>query len=76
MNLFVKLILVIKTLSNFHIAVLDRLGVIHGKILYKTRNGMQFFARAGTEDIAEIVVVASGSEYPFEKIKPQNYFSP
>ena len=69
MNILLKLVLVIKTIKNFHLAIFDRLGLVHGLLVYKTRNNLFFIARAGTEDIAEIAVVASGSEYPIEKIK-------
>jgi len=59
-----KLILVIKTIVNFPTAILDRLKILRGSVTYKIRNkNLRFIARAGTEDIAEIAVVASGYEY-------------
>jgi FkbM family methyltransferase len=58
-----KLILVVKTLSNFWIALLDKIGFIKSEVIYSARNGLKFIARGGTEDMAEIVVVVSGDEY-------------
>lgn len=70
MNILFKLLLLIKTISNSRTALLDKLGFVHGEIVYKVRGKkMKFMARAGTEDMAEIVVVASGSEYNLKKIK-------
>lgn len=67
--MFFKLILLIKTLSNFPTALLDKMGRLHGEVVYKIRGeNIQFFARAGTEDMAEIVVVASGYEYDIKNI--------
>jgi len=68
MNILSKLILVIQVFVNFPTAIFDRLGLIHGSVLYKTRNNWKFFCRAGTEDMAEVAVVASGSEYLLKKI--------
>lgn len=63
-DMILKLILVVKTIKNFHTAFLDKLGFIHGTIIYKIRNSpLQVYARGGTEDMAEIVVVISGDEY-------------
>lgn len=74
MNTLSKLILVIKTIVNFPTAILDRLKLLNGTVTYKIRgNNLLFIARAGTEDIAEIAVVASGSEYKMNLIKlPKN----
>lgn len=70
MNTIKKLFLVVKVIKNFHIAILDRLGIIHGTVLYKLRDPkIELYARAGTEDIAEIAVIASGSEYNLDLIK-------
>lgn len=68
MNLLIKLILVISSIKNFHQAILDRLGLIHGEVVYNLRNNTKFYARCGTEDLAEIAVVASGSEYNMKNI--------
>jgi FkbM family methyltransferase len=74
MNTLSKLILVIKTIVNFPTAILDRLKLLKGNVIYKIRSeDLQFIARAGTEDIAEIAVVASGSEYDIKLISlPKN----
>jgi len=70
MNLLLKLLLVIKTIQNFPTAIFDRLGLISGVVTYKLkRNNLKFIARSGTEDLAEIAVVASGSEYKLSHIK-------
>lgn len=70
MDILFKIFLIIKTVSNFHTAFLDKLGFLHEKTLYKIRNRkMNFVARGGTEDMAEIVVVTSGYEYKLESIK-------
>lgn len=70
MNILFKLLLLIKTLSNFPTAFLDKMGILKGELVYKIRNkDIQFIARAGTEDMAEIVVVASGHEYNIKSIK-------
>ena len=42
--------------------------MLKGEVKYNLRNGTSFFARSGTEDLAEIAVVASGSEYKIELI--------
>ncbi len=63
MDIITKVILVIKTISNFWIAFIDKAGFVESDVLYKTRKNLKFLARGGTEDMAEIVVVASGSEY-------------
>lgn len=69
MNTISKLILVILTIENFPTAVFDKLGLLHGNVVYKIRNkNLKFIARAGTEDLAEIVVVGSGSEYDMKLI--------
>jgi FkbM family methyltransferase len=69
-NMLFKIILLIKTLSDFPIAFLDKLGVFKGELVYKIRNkNMQFIARAGTEDMAEVVVVTSGYEYDLNNVK-------
>lgn len=69
-NILFKSILLIKTIENFPIAFLDKLGLLKGEIVYKIRGeNIKFFARAGTQDMAEIVVVASGSEYDLDDIK-------
>lgn len=73
MNLISKLILVIQSIYNYPQAVFDRLGLIDGEIKYRLKNGVSFYARAGTEDLSEIAVVASGTEYIFTNIKiPKN----
>lgn len=70
MNKLFKLILIVKTIENFPTAILDKIGFIHGNILYKIRNkNMKFIARSGTEDMAEITVVTSGYEYGINSIK-------
>ena len=70
MNTLFKLALVIKTIVNFPTAILDRLGLLRGEVVYRIRkNSMQFIARSRTEDLAEIAVVASGSEYDMKSIK-------
>lgn len=69
MNLIIKLILVIREIINFPTAILDRLGLLKGEVKYNLRNGSEFLARAGTEDLSEIAVVASGSEYKLDKLK-------
>ncbi len=63
MQTLFKIVLVLKTFTNFHVAFADKLGLVKSKVLYKTRSGLFFWARGGTEDMAEIAVVASGSEY-------------
>jgi FkbM family methyltransferase len=64
LNKLFKLTLIVKTIENFPTAILDRVGLLHGKIIYKIRRrNMRFIARAKTEDLAEIVVVTSGYEY-------------
>lgn len=64
-----KLYLVIKTIKNFPVALFDKLGFIHGFIIYKIRGTpLEISARGGTEDMAEIVVVLSGDEYDLKKI--------
>lgn len=69
MDLLFKLILVIKTIENFPTAILDKLKFLHGEITYRIRGSkILFIARAGTEDIAEIAVVASGYEYKMDSI--------
>lgn len=68
MNTISKLVLVILTIVNFPTAILDRLRLLKGEVKYNLRNGISFFARSGTEDLAEIAVVASGSEYKTESI--------
>lgn len=69
-----KLFLVIKTIKNFPTALLDKLGLINGTIIYKIRGTtLEFQARGGTEDMAEIVVVLSGDEYGLSSINlPKN----
>jgi FkbM family methyltransferase len=65
-----KLFLLVKTIQNFFTAFLDAFGLLHKDVLYKIRNkDLKFYARAGTQDMAEIVVVASGSEYDLYDIK-------
>ena len=71
-NLISKLFLVIRTIENFPLAILDRLGFLKGKMLYRMRNGTKFIARRGTEDLSEIAVVASGSEYDFKSVSLPN----
>ncbi len=74
MDKIIKLFLLINTLSNFPIAIFDRLGLIHGQVVYKIKKGdLRFFARAGTEDVAEIVVVSSGYEYNTKLIELPKY---
>lgn len=68
MNLFIKLLLVVKSIKNFPQAILDRLGLIDGEVIYYLRNNTVFFARTKSEDLSEIAVVASGSEYNFKNI--------
>lgn len=69
MNLILKLILVIKTINNFHTAIFDRIGIMHGEVTYYLKkNNLKFIARAGSEDLSEIVVVGSGSEYKLDLI--------
>jgi len=49
---------------------MDKLGFVKGFVIYSVRGGnSQFVARAGTEDMAEIVVVSSGHEYRLDLIK-------
>jgi len=70
MNILSKLTLVIQTIHNFPTAILDRMGYLKGEKIYKLRNNnLCFIARAGTEDVAEIAVVASGYEYNIEFVK-------
>lgn len=65
-----KIFLLIKTLSNFPTAFLDKLGFLKGELIYEIRDkNMKFIARAGTEDMVEIVVVASGYEYDLSGVK-------
>ncbi|HVZ66638.1 MAG TPA: FkbM family methyltransferase [Patescibacteria group bacterium] len=69
MNSLTKAILVIKTIDNFPEAFLDKFHLISGKRIYKIKNkNLKFTVRAGTEDLPEIIVVASGYEYDFSKI--------
>ena len=70
MNKLYKFFLLIQTIVNFPIALLDKLGLLQGEIIYSIRNkNLRFIARAKTEDIAEIVVVSSGYEYNLKNIK-------
>lgn len=70
MDKLFKANLIIKTIINFPSAFLDKLGVLKGELVYKIRGkNIRFIARAGTEDMAEIVVVASGFEYDLNSIK-------
>lgn len=64
MDTISKLLLVIRTIVNFPTAIFDKFRLVRGEIIYKVRNkNLKFIARAATEDMAEIVVVASGFEY-------------
>jgi len=64
-----KLFLVIKTIRNFPTAFLDILSLLRGEVLYNIRGkNIMFYSRANTEDIAEIVMVASGREYALSNI--------
>jgi len=70
MDKLFKANLIIKTIINFPSAFLDKLGILKGELVYKIRGkNIRFIARAGTEDMAEIVVVASGFEYDLNSIK-------
>lgn len=65
MSILFKIILVIRTIENFPLAILDKLGLTDGLHVYKIRNKkLQLIARSGSEDMAEIAVVTSGLEYP------------
>lgn len=64
----IKLLLTVKTLKNFHIAILDKAGLLRGTVYYETRSNLKFKSRAGSEDMPEIVVVVSGDEYHMEKV--------
>lgn len=64
MNFVQKVILSYKTIKNIPVMLLDYFGFLHGDISYTTRSGIKFTARAHTPDLAEIIVVASGYEYP------------
>ncbi len=74
MNALQKSVLAINTIVNFPTAFFDRLGLINKEVVYKIRNkDMRFIARGGTEDVAEIAVVASGYEYDINLLKlPKN----
>lgn len=74
MNTLFKILLVIKTISNSKTAFLDKLGFIHGEVIYRIKGKkIKFIARGGTEDMAEIVVVLSGQEYDISQIDlPKN----
>lgn len=68
-NKLYKSFLIIKTIDNFPLAFKDKLGLVQGEVVYKIRKtGLKFFARGGTEDMAEIVVVNSGYEYNLNNI--------
>jgi FkbM family methyltransferase len=70
LSILSKLILLVRAIENFPVAFLDKLGLLKGEVIYKIRGkNIKFFARAGTQDMAEIAVVASGSEYDLEDIK-------
>jgi FkbM family methyltransferase len=65
-----KLYILISTIQNFPSALLDKLGLLKGEVKYKLRGrNIEFFARTGTEDMAEIAVVASGCEYDLNDVK-------
>src|SRR5690242_14005770 len=65
MSTLFKIILVLRTIENFPLAILDKLGLTTGLHIYKIKNkNIQLVARSGSEDMAEITVVTSGFEYP------------
>jgi FkbM family methyltransferase len=73
LNTVDKFFLVVRTISNFPTAVLDRLGFLKGNVVYKLRGKkLQFIARVGTEDLSEIAVVSTGSEYNMDLIRLSN----
>ncbi|HVT00656.1 MAG TPA: FkbM family methyltransferase [Patescibacteria group bacterium] len=74
MNTLTKTLLAIKTIEDFPMAFMDRFKLVSGNKIYKIRNKkLKFEVRSGTEDLPEIIVVASGYEYDFDKIKlPKN----
>ena len=60
-----------KVIKNKHLFIFDFFGFEKNKeVVYRTRDNLKFFARGGTSDKSEIVIVCSGSEYP-PKFFPQ-----
>jgi FkbM family methyltransferase len=64
-----KLQLIFTNVTNFYLVFLDRFGLVKNYIIYYLNNTLVFVARAGTEDVSEIVVVSSGYEYPLKEIQ-------
>lgn len=64
MNLFKKITLAVRTIQNLPLLFLDFGHVLKGDILYTTKNGILFITRSGTPDVAEVILVASGQNYP------------
>jgi FkbM family methyltransferase len=61
-----KLVTTFHTIPWLPLILLDKLHLVQGKILYKTKTNLYFLARAGTSDIEEIIVIASGYAYPLD----------
>lgn len=64
-----KLSLVVRTIENWPLAILDRAG-LEADPVYRLRNGTVFQCRGRSTDLAEVVVVNSGREYPIEQLEP------
>lgn len=63
-----KLILVRKTLRNWPLVLLDKLGV-GSTITYRTRPGIRIQCRTRSTDVNEAVAILSGLEYPPELLR-------
>ena len=47
-----KVILTFKSIRNLHMPILDFLGLLKGRIIYKLRNGIYDKGRTGSKDYA------------------------
>lgn len=65
MNFVEKIVLSLRTIRNVPQMILDYAGLLHGDIIYQTYSGLKFITRSHTPDLAELIVVGSGKNYPF-----------
>lgn len=68
MNALKRVWLTAKTVRNLPLVVLDRAGLV-ARPRYRLYNGLTFECRSKTSDLAEVVVVCSGYEYPFALVE-------
>ena len=68
MKLAERLKLTASTIRNWPVIALDRAGLV-ARPRYKLHSGLVFECRSRTSDLAEVVVVCSGHEYPADMVR-------